>query len=107
MVDLLIVGARDSLVLQRLADGPSKVGQLLDVLEADSSAVSRTRKNQFPPQATSPQTLPYSRHIDRDVGGQAITRYIVDVTSHSRCRTALTVTHGSFDAMLSGLIRFM
>ena len=53
------VGPGDAARVQRLADAPGEVGQPLDVRRASSvSPWSPTRKNQLPPQATSPVTGP-------------------------------------------------
>ena len=58
--------AGDALRVQRLADAPGEVGQALDVVERELLAViARTRKNQLPPQATSPRDGADSRALPR------------------------------------------
>ena len=65
-------------------------------------AWSCTRKNQFPPQATSPRTSPYPGTFDGNVGRAAITCDIVD---RDLAVIMQDCAHGAdrrFDLVLSG-----
>ena len=59
VIDLGSVGSRDALTNQLLPDAPGVIGKTIDIGNIQSRARGLSvRKNQLPPQATSPDTVP-------------------------------------------------
>jgi len=52
-----VIDERVPLAIDCLAHPPGKIGQRFHVLEIDDLAVVRIKKNQLPPQETSPVNL--------------------------------------------------
>ena len=80
---------------ERVRIAAVSVGQRVGVGERPARRPwSSARKNQLPPQATSPVTVPRPGHVDAHALRVAVARHVLDVTRPSSCSVAVTTPTG-------------